>query len=150
MGVGLAVVGLRSSRSTGRRSSGPIPINLSLVNGYHPLDSHWLLRAEAWLRPPAGCARAAHSPSVYKISDYGPTGRQGYVTASQWETGSSGQWRVTSHNGGAHCSLLGGHQGADTVPCRCDFSDTRNSMLLSILYHILVYVVYFYISILVY
>ena len=33
-------------------------INLSLVNGYHPLDSHWLLRAEAWLRPPAGCARA--------------------------------------------------------------------------------------------
>ena len=39
----------------------------------------------------------------------------GYVTASQWETGSSGQWRVTSHNGGAHCSLLGGHQGADTV-----------------------------------
>ena len=32
-------------------------INLSLVNGYHPLDSHWLLRAEAWLRPPAGCAR---------------------------------------------------------------------------------------------
>ena len=33
-------------------------INLSLVNGYHPLDFHWLLRAEAWLRPPAGCARA--------------------------------------------------------------------------------------------
>ena len=28
----------------------------------------------------------------------------GYVTASQWETGSSGQWRVTSHNGGAHRS----------------------------------------------
>ena len=38
-----------------------------------------------------------------------------YVTASQWETGSSGQWRATSHNDGAHCSLLGGHQGADTV-----------------------------------
>ena len=32
--------------------------NLSLVNGYRPLDSHWLLRAEAWLRPPAACARA--------------------------------------------------------------------------------------------
>ena len=30
---------------------------------------------------------------------------------------------------GAHCSLLGGHQGADTVPCRCDFSDTRNSVI---------------------
>ena len=28
------------------------------MNGYHPLDSHWLLRAEAWLRPPAACARA--------------------------------------------------------------------------------------------
>ena len=35
-----------------------VNINLSLVNGYHPLDSHWLLRAEAWLRPPAACARA--------------------------------------------------------------------------------------------
>ena len=33
-------------------------MNLSLVNGYHSLDSHWLLRAEAWLRPPADCARA--------------------------------------------------------------------------------------------
>ena len=39
----------------------------------------------------------------------------GYVTASQWETGSSGQRRLTSHDGGAHRSLLVGHQGADTV-----------------------------------
>ena len=30
---------------------------------------------------------------------------------------------------GAHCSLLGGYQGVDTVPCRCDFSDTRNSVI---------------------
>ena len=28
------------------------------MNGYRPLDSHWLLRAEVWLRPPAACARA--------------------------------------------------------------------------------------------
>ena len=49
---------------------------------------------------------------VYSVRPDRPAG---YVTASQWETGSSGQWRVTSHNGGAHCSLLGGHQGADTV-----------------------------------
>ena len=33
-------------------------IILALVNGYRPLDSHWLLRAEVWLRPPAACARA--------------------------------------------------------------------------------------------
>ena len=50
----------------------------------------------------------------------------GYVTASQWETGSSGQWRVTSHNGAER-----------TVVClvatrgliQCDFSDTRNSVI---------------------
>ena len=50
----------------------------------------------------------------------------GYVTASQWETGNSGQWRVTSHNGAER-----------TVVClvatrgliRCDFSDTRNSVI---------------------
>ena len=28
------------------------------MSGYRPLDSHWLLRAEAWLRPPAACAWA--------------------------------------------------------------------------------------------
>ena len=50
-------------------------INISLVNGYHPLDSHWLLRAEAWLRPPAGCARA-HISQLYITLCHSPPASQ--------------------------------------------------------------------------
>ena len=50
----------------------------------------------------------------------------GYVTASQWETGSSGQWRVTSHNG-AECTVV--CLVATRGLIRCDFSDSRNSVI---------------------
>ena len=40
------------------RVSSGLAATVALVNSYRPLDSHWLLCVEAWLRPPPACARA--------------------------------------------------------------------------------------------
>ena len=46
------------------RASRGLKSIVALMNGYRPLGSHWLLRAETWLRPPAACARAGSHGSL--------------------------------------------------------------------------------------